>query len=99
MKNFFDEAIQAAQRGEEQSRANDIQAFKALMSKGQWTDADLDATTELWCRAGIDPQLNEQMETLQREWLQCEGLAVTPEDAAQAQKRVQHILKQWEDLK
>lgn len=99
MQNFFDEAIAAAQRGEEQSRERDIATFKALISKEHWTDADLDATTDLWCRAGLDPLLCEQMEALQHEWLDREGLAVTPEDSAKAQKRVQHILKQWEDKK
>lgn len=99
MKDFFEQAVAAAQRGEEKSREADIAAFKTLMSKPVWTDADIDATTELWCRAGMDPLLNEQMETLQREWLQRKGLAVTPEDSAKAQKMVQHILKQWEDRK
>lgn len=99
MQNFFDEAIQAAIRGKAQSRDADIAAFKALMSKDHWTDADLDATTDLWCRASLDPILNERMEALQREWLDREGLAVTPEDSAKAQKMVQHILKQWEDHK
>lgn len=99
MKDFFEEAIRAVQRGEQLSRERDIAAFKVLMSKDHWTDADLDATTDLWCRAGQDPMLNEQMEELQREWLDREGLAVTPEDSAKAQKMMQRILKQWEDHK
>lgn len=99
MKDFFDEAIRAVQRGEAQSREADIKTFQALMSMDQWDDADIDAVTDLWCRAGMDPQLNERMEALQREWLDQEGLTVTPEDSARAQKMVQHILKQWEDHK
>lgn len=99
MKDFFDEAIAAAQRGEQQSRDADIAAFQALMSMDHWDDAEIDAVTDLWCRAGIDPQLNERMEALQREWLDKEGLTVTPEDSAKAYKMVQHILKQWEDKK
>lgn len=99
MKNFFEEAIAAVQRGEQQSREADIAAFQALMNMDHWDDADLDAVTDLWCRAGMDPILNERMKALQCEWLDQEGLAVTPEDSARAQKMVQHILKQWEDHK
>ena len=99
MKDFFDEAIAAAQRGEALSREHDIATFKALMNKDHWDDADLDATTALWCRAEMDPQLNKQMEALQNEWLQGEGLAVTSEDAARAQRMVQHIIQQWKDEK
>lgn len=99
MSDVFSQAQQAAQYGEQQSRERDIEAFKALMSKDHWDDAELDATTVLWCRASLDPQLNEQMEALQREWLHSQGLDVTPEDSARAHKMVQHILKQWEDHK
>lgn len=99
MKDFFEEAIRAVQRGEQQSRETDIAAFKALMNKDHWTDAEMDIVTDLWCRAGLDPLLNEQMEALQRDWLHSEGLDVTPEDREKARKMVQHILKQWEDKK
>lgn len=93
MKNFFDEAIAAAQRGEALSRERDITAFKALMSKLVWTDADLDATTDLWCRAGLDSILNKQMEALQREWLaQCQSEHV--EQAKEIAERIFRDLEQ-----
>lgn len=95
MKDFFEQAIQAAIRSEQQSRERDIATFKALMSKNHWDDADLDATTDLWCRAGLDPLLNEQMEALQREWLHSQGLDVTPEDVARAQKIVDRTFREY----
>jgi hypothetical protein len=99
MADFFEQAIAAAQRGEQLSREADIATFKALIGKDHWNDTEMDTVTDLWCRAGLDPLLNEQMEALQNEWLQSEGFAVTPEDSARARKRVKHIIKQWEDKK
>lgn len=71
------------------------EAFKALMGKESWTDADIDAVTDLWSRAGMDTQLNTQMEALQCEWLRSEGLEVTPDDVARAQKIVNRAFREY----
>lgn len=95
MQNFFDEAIQAAQRGEELSRQRDIQAYRTLFAKEHWNEAELGVVGEITQRAQTDAALWVAMEKIHTEF--CEPL--TPEDTAQTQKMIKRIIKQWEDHK
>lgn len=99
MKDFFEQAIQAAQHGEEQSRANDIALYQSLFNKHLWDDHDFDLTIELEERAAHDRELFAQMREIEHAYLEREGLLPTPDDLEQARKQVQHIIRQWEDHK
>jgi hypothetical protein len=99
MKDFFEEAIAAAQRGESQARANDIATYQALFNKRVWDDNDLDLTVTLEERAAHDPELSARMREIEHAFLEREGLLPTQEDYDKAHRMVLHIIKQWEDKK
>ncbi len=99
MKDFFEQAIAAAQRGEQLSRANDIALYQALFDKHPWDDHDLDLTIELEERAAHDSELFAKMREIEHAYLEREGLLPTPDDIERVHKMVQHIIKQYEDHK
>lgn len=94
MSDIFEQAAQAALRGEQRSRDNDALLYLLALDKGNF-----DTLGQVLQRAETDPKLEQIIFAIHKELAEEEGIVVSQEELEQAHRMVLHIFKQWEDQK